>query len=140
MTAGYSGAPLARKLGLKAGMRAAAIGAPKHYAELLGELPDRVKISPRLRTDLDFVHAFFREAGDLAAAFPRLKSSLSKSGMLWISWPKKTSSLARDLNESIVREIGLDGGLVDVKVCAVDDDWSGLKFVYRVRDRSGPSD
>lgn len=116
-------------------MRAAALRAPKHFAWLLGTLPADLKISSRLGTCLDFLHAFFTSAEDLAEAFPKLKSSLSKTGMLWISWPKRTSKLARDLNESIVREIGLDGGLVDVKVCAVDDDWSGLKFVYRVRDR-----
>src|SRR5258706_12063423 len=135
MNAGYSGTPLQKKLGLKRGMRAAVLRAPKHYPKLLGRLPSGLRISPLLGESLDCLHVFFTSAEDLAAAFPKLKSSLSKTGMLWISWPKKTSKLARGLNETIVREIGLEGGLVDVKVCAIDDDWSGLKFVYRVKDR-----
>jgi len=138
MTAGYSGTPLPKKLGLKPGMRAAALGAPKQYTKLLGPTPG-VEVRPRLAPNLDFIHAFFRTADELAGAFPRLKKSLAKSGSLWISWPKKTSPLAMDLDGNGVREIGLANGLVDVKVCAVDDDWSGLKFMWRIDDRQPPT-
>jgi len=134
VTAGYSGTPLPKKLGVEPGMKAAAVNAPKQYTTLLGPL-EGTRIRSRLAGDLDFVHAFFRTAADLAGAFPRLKKALAVDGMLWISWPKKTSPLARDLDENGVRKIGLANGLVDVKICAVDEDWSGLKFVYRVKDR-----
>ena len=134
MTAGYSGTPLPRKLGIKPGMRAAAVKAPKQYTKLLGPL-EGVRIGSRLIPDLDFIHAFFRSADDLAGAFPRLRKALATNGALWISWPKKTSPLAGDIDEGRVRAIGLANGLVDVKVCAVDDDWSGLKFVRRLADR-----
>jgi hypothetical protein len=134
VTAGYSGTPLPKKLGVKPGMRAYALNAPKQYTTLLGPL-DGVRVATRLSPDLDFIHAFFRSVADLDAAFPKLKKALAKDGTLWISWPKKSSPLAGDLAEGEVRAIGLASGLVDVKVCAVDDDWSGLKFVYRLKDR-----
>jgi hypothetical protein len=149
VTAGYSGTPLPKKLGIKPGMRAAAVNAPKQYTKLLGPIPG-VRIGSRLAANLDFIHAFFRSAGDLAGAFPRLKKALAKDGTLWISWPKKGGAefkrlrslnsargqeISSDLDGNEVRRIGLENGLVDVKVCAVDEDWSGLKFVYRVKDR-----
>lgn len=134
MTAGYSGTPLPKKLGIEAGMRAAAVCAPKHYTTLLGPVPG-VRIAARLSPGLDFLHAFFTRAADLEAAFPRLERSLARDGMLWISWPKRSSPLSRDLDENGVRATGLANGLVDVKVCAVDEDWSGLKFVRRAKDR-----
>jgi hypothetical protein len=134
VTAGYSGTPLPKKLGIKPGMRAAAVHAPKQYTKLL-DPPAGVRLGSRLASDLEFIHAFFRKTTDLAAAFPKLEKSLAKNGTLWISWPKKSSPLALDLDENGVRRIGLAHGLVDVKVCAVDEDWSGLKFVRRLRDR-----
>ena len=149
MTAGYSGTPLPKKLGIKPGLRAAAVNAPKQYTKLLGPTPG-VRIGSKLVADLDFIHAFFRSVDDLAGAFPRLKKSLARDGALWISWPKKggaelkrlrslNSARGResrsDLDGNQVRKIGLENGLVDVKVCAVDEDWSGLKFVRRVVDR-----
>ena len=150
MTAGYSGTPLPKKLGIRPGMRAAAVNAPKQYTSLLGP-SDGISIGSRLAPDLDFLHAFFRSADELAAAFPRLKKAIAKDGILWISWPKKNRAglkprrrlkpasesdrLSSDLSENAVRSIGLANGLVDVKVCAVDEDWSGLKFVYRLEDR-----
>jgi len=134
VTAGYSGTPLPQKLGIRPGMRAAALHAPKHYTKLLGPTPG-VRIGSRLAADLDFIHAFFRSAGALAGAFPKLAASLATHGMLWISWPKRSSPLAGDLDGNGVRKIGLAHGLVDVKVCAVDEDWSGLKFVRRRKDR-----
>jgi hypothetical protein len=133
--AGYSGTPLVKKLGYKPGMRAHVVSAPKHYRELLGDVPADVEFLARAAADLDLVHLFVRSRADLSKAFPPLAPLLKPAGMLWVSWPKKTSKLVGDLGENEVRAIGLAAGLVDVKVCAVDEDWSGLKFVRRVKDR-----
>ena len=133
--AGYSSTPLVKKLGLKSGARIAVEGCPIDYAALLGGLPDGVLT---LRLDagaLDFIHVFIRHAAELNNSFLAWKAALQPAGMLWISWPKRGSSLSTDLNENLIRETGLANGLVDVKVCAVDADWSGLKFVYRLKDR-----
>jgi hypothetical protein len=96
-------------------------------------------VRSRLHPGAEFIHLFTRSRSDLAKRFPRLAGALADQGMLWISWPKKTSSLAGDLDENVVRDLGLSHGLVDVKVCAVDTDWSGLKFVRRIRDRRKPA-
>ena len=133
--AGYSKRSLVDKLGIKAGHRVAILGAPPDYATTLGELPPQVKSGKDLRGEKDFLHLFTKSWQELEQKFPALKSSLAKSGMLWISWPKGSSGVATDVNETVVREIGLRNGLVDIKVCAVDETWSGLKFVYRVKDR-----
>ncbi|HET7451601.1 MAG TPA: DUF3052 domain-containing protein [Thermoanaerobaculia bacterium] len=119
---------------MKVGMRAATVHAPEQYTKLLGPLPG-VRLGARLSRDLDFVHAFFVRTKDLEREFPQLRDGLAKAGMLWISWPKKSSPLAGDLDENGVRAIGLAAGLVDVKICAVDEDWSALKFVRRLADR-----
>jgi len=128
--AGYSNTPLVKKLGLKNGMEACILAAPPHYENILGGLPPGVRI--KARGAVDFVHLFTTSAAALNRQFPSLKKRLKPNGLLWVSWPKGTSKIATDLSRDVVREIGLAGGLVDVKVCAVDDDWSGLKFVYRV--------
>ena len=133
--AGYSGTPLVKKLGIKSGFRLIFINAPDHYDKTLGELPDDIEIKSAIETELDFIQFFTKDCAELEAQFPILMAALSKSGMLWISWPKKSSKVPTDVNENIVRDIGLGNGLVDVKVCAVDEVWSGLKFVYRVVDR-----
>jgi hypothetical protein len=133
--AGYSGTPLIKKLGIKTGFRLIFINAPSNYDEILGELPDGVEIKDEIEHPLDFVQFFTKERVELEIQFPILMQALSKSGMLWVSWPKKASKVLTDLNEAIIRDVGLDNGLVDVKVCAVDAVWSGLKFVYRVKDR-----
>jgi hypothetical protein len=133
--AGYSGTPLIKKLGIASGQAASVLGAPAHYASLLGPLPEGVKLSPRLRSACDFIHVFVTQERDLQARFPKLKQALNKTGALWISWPKGSSKIEKDLNENTIRRIGLAHGLVDVKVCAVDDDWSGLKFMVRRKDR-----
>jgi hypothetical protein len=133
--AGYSKRPLIDKLGIKAGTRVAILGAPPDYATALGELPPQVKLSKNLRGENDFLHFFTKSRRELEQKFPMLKASLAQTGMLWISWPKGSSGVATDLNDNVVREIGLHNGLVDVKVCAVDETWSGLKFVHRVKDR-----
>ena len=134
--AGYSKRPLVDKLGIKPETSVAIINAPANFEKTLGPLPAGVVPKSRLGANMDFIHAFFLSAKDLAAQFPKLKKALSESGTLWVSWPKKAAKVETDVTESLVREIGLKNGLVDIKVCAVDEVWSGLKFVYRLKDRS----
>ena len=135
--AGYSETPLIKKLGLKPGQRACFMNAPKDFPKTLGALPLGIELIQRLpkMRSLDFIHFFTKERDKLEKSFPQLKAALNWDGILWISWPKGSSKVATDINENIVREIGLDVGLVDVKVAAVDEVWSGLKFVHRVKDR-----
>lgn len=135
MPAGYSGTPLVKKLGIQPGMRVVFVRDPRHFAALLGPLPDDITLLSRPGRDMDYVHLFTRTEADLSKRFASLKERLAPAGMLWVSWPKKTSALFEGLTGDDVRRVGLAGGLVDVKVCAVDDDWSGLKFVRRVADR-----
>lgn len=137
--AGYSGTPLARKLGLKPGGEAVVLQPPRPYDQMVAPFPEGIRLRHRLHPGAEFIHYFTRSESDLSRGFPRLASALADQGTLWISWPKKTSPLAGDIDENMVREIGLTTGLVDVKVCAVDDDWSGLKFVRRVADREHPA-
>ncbi len=134
--AGYSKRTLAEKLGIKAGTRVVALGAPPTYASLLGTLPNGATLHSRLSPSSAFIHKFSRGRDDLAAGLPQLARALTDNGTLWVSWPKGASGVDTDLNENIVREIGLNQGLVDIKVCAVDDVWSGLKFVRRVVNRA----
>jgi hypothetical protein len=137
-TAGYSGKPLVEKLGIRADVTVIAIDAPRGYRKLLGALPPGARVETREgagRGTRDFIHCFATARRTLAARFPPLERALASAGMLWVSWPKGTSQVATDLSENVVREIGLAHGLVDVKVCAVDATWSGLKFVRRVKDR-----
>ena len=122
-----------QKLGIKPGARMQFVSAPSQLPQLLGPLP--VGASTTTRGKLDFALLFAERFADLANSFPKLRDRLESNGMLWVSWPKKTSGVATDLNENIVREFGLENGLVDVKVCAIDDTWSGLKFVRRLSDR-----
>jgi hypothetical protein len=132
---GYSGAPLRKKLGLQPGKRVAVINSPLDYATLLEGLPENLTFTSLQDGRLDFIHAFVRTQAELVITFPTFQSSLAKTGMLWISWPKKNSGIDSDLNENIIRDIGLHNGLVDVKVCAINEHWSGLKFVFRLKDR-----
>ncbi len=132
---GYSATPLVQKLGIKAGMSVLIVGAPKSFARTLGPLPEGVAVARAPKAGLDFVHLFTTQRRDLARRFAALAKALRPAGMLWVSWPKKASGVATDLTEDVVREVALAGGLVDVKVCAVDDTWSGLKLVRRLRDR-----
>ena len=132
---GYSGTPLIRKLGIKPGFRVVFVNAPDRYREQPGDLPEQVQSGRRLGKGADFVHFFTDRRAALERGFPALKQGIGTTGMLWVSWPKRSSGVRTDLDGNLVREIGLRNGLVDVKVCAVDDVWSGLKFVYRVRDR-----
>lgn len=134
--AGYSGTPLPKKLGIKEGSRIALINAPKDFESELGELPGNVEFIKRPSKSLDIVLLFVLTERALARDFAKLAARITANGMIWIAWPKKSSGVTSDLSEQRVREIGLNAGLVDVKVCAIDDTWSGLKFVYRLKDRS----
>jgi hypothetical protein len=137
--AGYSSRSLAEKLGIRPGTSVILLAGPPGYAELLGRLPAGATIRTRLAAEARFIHQFARRRTDLETAFPRAARALADDGMVWISWPKKSSTLPTDLTEDVVRAVGLPLGLVDVKVCAVDETWSGLKFVRRKVLRRGPS-
>jgi hypothetical protein len=136
--AGYSGTPLVRKLGIKPGARVGVIEPPDGFASVLGELPDGVVVRTRARGPLDVIVAFFDRVGRLEQRLPALRDALDPAGGLWVAWPKRTSGVATDLSENLVRELGLAAGLVDNKVCAIDDVWSGLRLVLRLRDRPRP--
>ena len=133
--AGYSGKPLVAKLGIKPDTRIAILDAPRGYDGVLGKLPQRVTRRATVVSPLDFIQFFTDQKRVLERRFPALERALAPAGMLWISWPKKASGVTTDLTEDVIRVIGLAHGLVDVKVAAVDDVWSGLKFVRRVKDR-----
>jgi hypothetical protein len=135
--AGYSSTPLAKKLGIKEGSRIGLVNAPKGFEDYLGELPDNAEFVSRLTNSLDIILLFVLTASALARDFSRLRKKLKSNGMIWIAWPKKSSGVTTDLAFENVQRIGLDAGLVDVKICAIDDTWSGLKFVYRLKDRPG---
>ncbi len=140
MPAGYSGTPLVKKLGLKSGMTAYLDDAPENYHSLLNEAPEELKPADvdwrsRAAGSLEFIHLFVTKEARLNKRLPLLKSKLTKTGTMWISWPKKSSGGFTEVDEAMVRSAGLDAGLVDVKICAVDGTWSGLKFVYRKADR-----
>ena len=135
--AGYSKRTLVEKLGIKPSTQVIALSAPPTYASLLGALPVGSRLRSRLPATSEFIHKFSRSRDDLATDFPRLAKAMTDTGTLWVSWPKRDSGVETDLSENIVREIGLEQGLVDVKVCAVDEVWSGLKFVRRLANRAG---
>lgn len=134
-TAGYSGTPLAKKLGIKAGSRLWARGAPSGYRKLLAPLPEGVTIGTRSGKNLDLVHCFTKSRRELALALPGMLKSIKRDGAIWVSWPKKVSKVPTDVTEDVIRELALPLGLVDVKVCAVDETWSGLKLVIRLQNR-----
>ena len=134
--AGYSGTPLVKKLGIKEGYRVALVNAPENFETELGELPDNVKFMKSTSKSLDLILFFVLSERVLAKDFAKLAARLTSNGMIWIAWPKKSSGVTTDLTFECVQRIGLDAGLVDVKICAIDDTWSGLKFVYRLKDRA----
>ena len=133
--AGYSGTVLPKKLGIHEGARVALVGAPVGFEGVLTPLPAGVHMLKQPRSNLDVVVFFVTRRAELQRRFPRLAAALRCDGGLWIAWPKRTAGVATDLCERDVREIGLASGLVDNKVCAVDDVWSSLRFVYRLSDR-----
>jgi hypothetical protein len=135
MSAGYSGTPLPKKLGIPPMGRLLVVGAPQSFAELIGPLPPGVTLAKRASGEHAYIHLFAMRRKRLASELARLAPRLKKDGMLWVSWPKKASKVETDVTEDVVREIALPMGLVDVKVCAVDEIWSGLKLVYRRENR-----
>ncbi len=136
MPSGYSGTPLAKKLGLKQGFRIYIHNRPDHYFGLFSDLPADLEIRDAMEfEDVDFIHLFCTSFSELEEIALEAKEALKKDGLMWISWPKGSSKISTDLKRDMIREYLLDIGLVDVKVAAVDDDWSGLKFVYRLKDR-----
>lgn len=134
--AGYSGTPLAKKLGIKDRSTIALLNPPEGLDRDLNlGLMDSVVVRRQLKKPLDVILVFVNDRAELVRRFPVAKRALHERGGLWVAWPKRTSGVATDLTENVVRDIGLAEGLVDTKVCAVDDTWSGLRFVYRLRDR-----
>jgi hypothetical protein len=132
--AGYSGTPLTKKIGVKDGDRVLLVNEPNNFLALLGELPRGVVVANG-RNAVNVAILFSTSASDLKRRFGATSKRLTQNGMLWVAWPKKTSGVATDLNENVVRDIGLASGLVDTKVCAIDETWSGLRFVIRLKDR-----
>ncbi|HEU4479230.1 MAG TPA: hypothetical protein VFR80_11985 [Pyrinomonadaceae bacterium] len=133
--AGYSETPLLKKLGVKPGFRVALVGAPKNFKEELGPLPATAKFTGATTDSLNLILLFVSSEKELRSKFAPLAAKLRKDGMIWVAWPKKSSGVVTDLSFNNVQHIGLDAGLVDVKICAVNEIWSGLKFVYRLKDR-----
>jgi hypothetical protein len=133
--AGYSGTPLVKKLGIKPGFELHVIQPPADYFKWLDPLPKDLIVKTKLEGELDFIHLFVRDQQSFQQGFTKSRKHLKKDGMLWVSWPKKSSKITTDLDENTIRHFGLKEGLVDVKVCAVDETWSGLKFVVRLKDR-----
>jgi hypothetical protein len=136
---GYSGTPLAKKLGIASGQTVVAIGAPPNYAALLAPIPPGVRFTTRLPARPAFVHVFSTRRAELARRLETVRGRLEDAGMVWVSWPKKSARVETDITEDVVRAVALPMGYVDVKVCAVDDTWSGLKLVIR-RELRGKSD
>jgi hypothetical protein len=126
---GPSGKSVVQKLGIKPGFRIFVDGAPAAYADIVGKLPDGVTVLSRAKAPLDMAHLFATEAASLAEQLRRYRDAIAPDGMIWVSWPKKASGIATGLSDIVVRDTALVLGLVDVKVCAIDQTWSGLKFV-----------
>jgi hypothetical protein len=139
MSAGYSGRPLVQKLGIREGDALALLNAPDGYERLLGKMPEGATVARDVKGRFDMIQLFATERATLEIEFPRSKASLKQGGAIWVSWPKASSGLQTDLSDGVVREVGLNNGLVDVKVCAVDGSWSALKFVRRLTDRGDNS-
>jgi len=133
--AGYSGTPLAKKLGLKQGFTIALINTPDHYFSLFTDLPADLYINEDASVQKDFIHFFTKHSDEYLSILPQLKHQIKPNGTIWVSWPKKASNVTTDITENIIRNFALQTGLVDIKVCAVDEIWSGLKLVIPVKDR-----
>lgn len=133
--AGYSGTSLAKKLGIKQGCIIRVVNFDEDYFSLFSDLPPGMEISENAKTKKDFIHYFETRAKQLAKLLPALKKEMKPDGMIWISWYKKSAKNETDITEDIIRDIALKNGLVDVKVCAVTDEWSGLKLVIPLKDR-----
>lgn len=136
MTSGYSGTPLWKKLGFKEGFKAYVKNGLEHYIDLLDGLPDHVAINVRLSAELDLIHRFAKKRSELDKFLPLYLARIKQNGMIWVSWPKKLSKVTTDITEDTVRDVALPLGLVDVKVCAVNEVWSALKVVIRKENRT----
>jgi hypothetical protein len=136
MTAGYSGTPLAQKLGIKPGMKVIGIDAPSNYRKLLGSAAGTVSFGERASNNENFVHLFATQRSALEKQLVQLRKKLADSGTVWVSWPKKASGVQTDITEDVIRTVALPLGFVDVKVCAVDEIWSGLKLMVRREHRT----
>jgi len=134
---GYSGTPLFKKLGIKSGCRLYVKNGPGNYMDLIDPVPEGVKVLKRTVKDLDIIHFFSRDRGEITKFLPEYMQRIRQDGMIWLSWPKKSSKVPTDITEDVIREVALPLGLVDVKVCAVDEVWSGLKLVIRKELRRG---
>ena len=132
---GYSWTPLAKKLGIKPGFRIKTFKPPSNYPALLAPLPDDVVIASAARPPVDLWHLFARSRKELATKLPECRKQIRPDGMIWVSWPKKASRVDTDLTEDVIREVAFPLQLVDIKVCAVDETWSGLKLVIRREHR-----
>ncbi len=133
--AGYSGTPLATKLGIKEGHRLAFPGAPQGFRALLGELPSGAEVRERARGPLDVIVFFTKSSTELRHRLPALRRAMDPAAGLWIAWPKRASGVETDMTEDVARDLGYANTLVDNKVCAIDETWSGLRLVIRLRDR-----
>jgi coenzyme F420-reducing hydrogenase beta subunit len=134
-TAGYSGAPLAKKLGIKPGFKVRLIGQPEHYFALFNDLPNDLAFIETGKDVAHLIHYFITDIHELSKRIATLRRQIRADGSIWISWPKKASGVVTNVSENLIRDIALKNGLVDIKVCAVDDTWSGLKLVIPVKDR-----
>ncbi|MCI0486126.1 MAG: DUF3052 domain-containing protein [Blastocatellia bacterium] len=135
--AGYSGTALAKKLGIKEGFRIALIGAPSEFEKEIGALPAGAEIVSRRNKSIDLILFFAKTESGLTKDFAKLVAHLAPAGGFWVAWPKKSSGVPSDLSFAIIQKVGLASGLVDTKICAVNDVWSGLRFVIRLKDRTG---
>ena len=135
--AGYSGRSVVQKLGIKPGFCIFVDGAPASYDDVVGPLPADVTLAPRLKARLDMAPVFATQAAALRKKLPACRDAIAPDGMVWVSWPKKSSGVATDVTENVVRDTALSLGLVDIKVCAIDDTWSGLKLVIPLKQRRG---
>jgi len=135
-TSGYSGTPLAKKLGIKDGFDINLINAPGYYLSLFTDLPSNLFFGDQDGVKIDFIHFFTKSKTEYLEVLPSLKQQIKSNGIIWVSWPKKTSKVPTDITEDIIRNYAIEIGLVDIKVCAVDEIWSGLKLVIPVKDRS----
>ena len=133
--AGYSGTPLPQKLGIKSGTTVVVINAPTNYRKLLGKLPNDVTFANRIGADPNFVHFFTTHRHELEKQLNSLRKKIAERGVVWVSWPKKSSGMATDITEDVIRDVALPLGFVDIKVCAVDETWSGLKLMIRRENR-----
>ncbi|HYD21827.1 MAG TPA: DUF3052 family protein [Flavipsychrobacter sp.] len=134
--AGYSGTPLAKKLGVKDGNTIRLINEPEYYFQLFSDLPEDIDVSGDKKKPKDLIHFFTKEEKELRKLLPTLRKEITQDGMIWVSWPKKSAKVETDITEDVIRNYALEIGLVDVKVCAVDDIWSGLKLVIPIKDRT----